>query len=150
MDQRMRDIEKELMVVTANREMASKSVSGQEQVLTLMMLDLQLSRERDKRDELRQEYTLGLAEEADRLVRDEANLQRTLQDREGAIAMIEARIVHLSETRRVNEPLRSQKPVGIGRATIVILAVIIGLMIGLLLVWLRQGLHEHRMTVATT
>lgn len=141
---RLQEIDGELARISANREHAGKSLTGQEQVLTLMMLDLQLTRERDRRDALQRELVLGLVEENDGLARDEAEIQRDRQDREGHIAAIEARIANLSETRIVDGPQRSQKPTGIGPAIIMAIALVTGVMVGIASAMLAQGLRDRR------
>lgn len=147
-NRQMAEIEGELRRIVANRDTAGKNVSGQDQVLTLMMLDLQLAREREKRDDLQRQQLLGLVEEADRLARDEAELQRTQQSHEGNIAAIQARIAHVAETKLIGDTQHSLKPTGINRAVIVALGVFSGLGLGISIVVLLGALADRRRRIA--
>jgi hypothetical protein len=147
--QRLQLIDSELAGIEANRNTAGKSLSSQDQVLTVMMLDLQLARERDKQAELQRAMAIGMAEESDQLTREEADLQRSQQDQDGRIVGIQARISHVAETRLVGQPQRSQKPVGIGRSTIAIGGLIMGLGIGILLASMLQSMQKHKARVKT-
>jgi chromosome segregation ATPase len=142
-EQRLRDLDQEIVRVTTNREAAGRSINGQEQVLTVMMLDLQMAREKEKRDELQRQLTIGLAEENDQVTREEADLQRAQQEQDGRIAGIQARIAHLSETRLVDEPQRSQRPVGLGGMMILALGLFAGLVVGMLVAFLRQAMQDR-------
>jgi hypothetical protein len=138
--QRLQLIESELAGIEANRNTAGKSLSSQDQVLTVMMLDLQLARERDKQAELQRAMAIGMAEESDQLTREEADLQRSQQDQDGRIVGIQARISHVAETRLVGSPQRSQKPVGLGKATIALLGLMLGVAGGVLVAVLKQSI----------
>jgi hypothetical protein len=141
---RLQEVDNELTRITTNRDVAGKTLSGQEQVLTLMMLDLQLAREREKREELQRQLAIGLTEEEDRLAQEETGTQRTLQDSEGRVAAIQARIVHIPETRLVDQPQRSQRPVGTGRTTLAIMGLLIGAVFGSVFAWLKHGLQSRK------
>jgi hypothetical protein len=139
-NQRLQDLEKELGKMIANREAAGKNLSGQDQVLTLMMIDLQLTREREKRDELQSQLTLGLVEEGERLTRDEADNQRQQQDHEASVAQVQARRANVAETRMIDEPQKSQRSAGIRASAILALGLGLGLLCGCLLAFLREAL----------
>jgi len=152
---RLAKIEGEMARIAGNRDVASKNLTGQEQVLTVMMLDLELARERGKQDELDRQLTLGMKESRDRLIRDEADLQRTEQDHLGKITAIQARMAIVAVTKLVDEPQRSQKPVGMGRSLIAILGVVVGMLAGIGIALTRQALlnraralNHHRNTPA--
>ncbi len=141
---RLVKIDSELARLATNREIAGKTVSAQDQVLTLMMLDMDRNREQDKRDNLQRQLSLGLAEEADRLTRDEADLKRTEQEQAGRITAIQARIANVAETKLVGEIQRSQKPVGMGKTLIAGLGVILGMTVGMMSAFLQFTLHQQR------
>lgn len=140
---RLHEIDNEMARISSNREQAGKSLTNQEQVLTVMMLDLQVMRERDRRDELQRELIVGLAEEGEALARDEVDFRRDEQNQQGRIAGIEARLANLSQTRIIGEPQRSQSPVGIGGAVIMAIALGVGLLFSVGFTLLVRGLRQQ-------
>ena len=141
--ERLAKIDEELVHIASNRDAAGKNIAGNDQVLTLMMLDMERNRERDKRDALQRQLTLGMSEEADRLTRDESDLQRAEQEHAGQIAAIQAKIDSVSETKVVAESLQSQKPTGMGRTMMVEIGAVLGLMTGIAMAYFCHALRNH-------
>jgi capsular polysaccharide biosynthesis protein len=140
---RITEIDNELASKTESRTTAGRSLTGQDQVLTLMMLDIEITRERDKRDDVQRELALGLVEETHRLSRDEADLLRIRQDQEDRITAIQARIANVAETRLIGEPQRSQKPVGLGKTMQGIIGVFLGFGLGVIAAFFRQAMQNN-------
>lgn len=141
---RIEQNENDLARVINNRELAGKSLAGQDQLLTLMMLDLQLLRERDKSMELKRELAVDLTEAQDRITREEADLSRSRQDQMSRIAAIQARISHVDVSRVVGETQRSQKAVSFDPIVIVGLAAVLGTSFGIMLAACARAILARR------
>lgn len=142
--QRIEQIENDLARVINNRELAGKSLTGQDQVLTLMMLDLQLVRERDKSMDLKRELAVGLAEERDRITREEADLARSQKDQDGRIAAIQARISNIDASKLVGETQRSQKAVSFDPIVVFGVTLVLGAFFGIMLAVCAQAILAGR------
>ncbi len=141
--QRMSEIDSELVRKTSNRDTAGKSLSGQDQVLTLMMLDNEMTRERNKRDDMQSQLMLGMKEETEKIAQEEKDLERTKADHQGRINAIKARMAHIDETKVIDEPQRSRNSVGMGKGMIAVIGVVLGLITGIMIAVVRHSLRQR-------
>jgi len=141
--QQLRQLDEGVKQIEANRDSAGKFLNRQDQVLTLLMLDLQVAREREKQHDMQRDLAIGYAAEAERLAQEEADLHRSQQEQDGRITGIQARIAHIADSRVIGDPQRSQLPVGMGRVMITVIGIIMGVVSGIGIALLAQA-FEHR------
>lgn len=140
---RLAEVDQTVAQVSQNRATAAKNLTAQGQALTLMMLDVEFSREQDRQENLRRELSLTLEEEGDRLTRAAGDLDRERQDQQGRIAAIQARIQNAAETRIIGHAQRSRKPVGPG-SSLIIIGLAAGGILGVLLALMKQAISNHK------
>lgn len=136
---RLAEVDQTVAQVSQNRATAAKNLTAQEQALTLMMLDVEFSREQDRQENLRRELSLTLEEEEARLIRDAGDLDRERQDQLGRIAAIQARIQNTAETRVVGQAQRSRRPVGLNGVMMIIIGFAAGGITGVMLAVMKQS-----------
>jgi uncharacterized protein involved in exopolysaccharide biosynthesis len=101
--------------VTRNRESAGKVLSGNDQLLTLLMIDNQLAQEQNKRNLLQERLQVGLVQDEERVNKDLASNKRSIQTQEEQVKQLQFRLSNILETRVIASSRRSMSPVGLGR-----------------------------------
>lgn len=121
-----------------NRSKAVKEVEGEAKAMTLLLIDTETKKFRDREADIRERLLVGVPAERDKLrnaqadnLRGQAELQERLQE-------AQAKIANIRYTRPVTPTLRSHEPQGIGRSVIAVLAGILGLMLGVFAAFLAE------------
>lgn len=149
---------------------AAVSEAGDEaKAMTMLMINNQIQNENNRLSDLKERLEIGIEEKRNQLMRDRENLKRskqikaleidklksdlekfkidlgmTQERQRNLIAAVENKLKDIRETRALNIATRSLQPVGPGKAVILLLAAVVGIMGGVILAFFVEFVKSAR------
>jgi hypothetical protein len=142
--QRIIDAKKSLKNAEQTRQEAAKSVSTEGRALALLMMDGDIRSRNERLADFEEQSTIGIDNERDILANNILDNKRKQIELQEQLDRFDIQYANLPETRPLSEPLKSLSPVGVDRNTIVILAVLVGLFVGMFAVLLVEFFSKVR------
>jgi capsular polysaccharide biosynthesis protein len=115
--------------------------------MTLLMLDNETRQLREWVSELQERLYLELADERDQIAKELADSHRAQTEESSKIAEVELKLSNLRETKTLSPPLQSIEPVGPSAGVVMMLAVIVGLTVGMFAAFFAEFLRKVKQDV---
>jgi len=125
-------------------ERALSEVGDEAMALTILMVGNEIQQNRTRLAALEERLLIGLPQERGTLEKQLADVKRDITTQQQQIFTIELRLRSIQETRVLVGPARSLEPVGPGRAVILALAGVLGLILGVLAAFFAEFLTKVR------
>lgn len=113
------------------RKLARAQTGDETQAMTLLMIDNEIQQNNQRLAALEERLHIDLPREKDSLNNTISDNSREQQEQAAEIAKIQAAVNNMRETRVLIAPMRSVDPVGVGKATIIMMSAIVGLFSGI-------------------
>ena len=130
-------------------ERALSEVGDEAKALTFLMVGNEIQQNRTRLAELEERLHIGLPQERGTLEKRMADVKRDMTTQQEQISTIEMGLRSIRETRLIIGPARSLEPVGPGRAVILALAGVLGLILGIFAAFFAEFLTKARATMAS-
>lgn len=140
----LKDLKKLIDSSESNRNKALREVEGEAKAMTLMLIDTETRKYMDREAEIEERLLVGLPAERDALKNGLADNLRNQTELQERLREAEAKIVNIRYTRPITPSLRSPDPRGVGREVIVVLAGILGLMLGMFAAFITEFRNRVR------
>ncbi len=114
------------------RKMARAQTGDETRAMTLLMIDNEIQQNNQRLAALEERLHIDIPREKDSLNTLISENAREQQEQIAEIARIQAAINNMRETRMLMAPMRSVDPIGVGKATIVLVTAVAGLLLGIL------------------
>ncbi len=114
------------------RKMARSQTGDETRAMTLLMIDNEIQQNNQRLAALEERLHIDIPREKDSLNTLISENAREQQEQVAEIARIQAAINNMRETRMLMAPMRSVDPIGVGKAAIVLVTAIAGLLLGVL------------------
>lgn len=134
----------DLQRAQSNRQRATGAAKDAAQAMTLLMLDSEIQSHRQRLAKLDERLQIEMADNQDELTKALADNRRAQADQQNNIAKLNIQLANLRETRALLPPMRSTEPAGPGRSVIVLLALLLGLMLGVFAAFVVEFLAKAR------
>lgn len=118
---------------TKNRARAVTEARDEARAMTLLMLDNEVRENRAHLAKLQKQLQIGLADQRDRLQNELQSNRRDHALQRAEVQRLDQALSNLQETRAVILGLKSPRPVGPGRGTILMLSVLLGGLLAMLM-----------------
>lgn len=130
----------EVLIETANRNRieAIKNVAEESRAMTLLLITEELRHNRARLTNLRKRIAVDIPEQHDKLAKELADNQRAQENELAQIESLRLALSGLLETRSVSPSIKSGGAVGPANLVILVLAVCVGLMIGIIAVMFTE------------
>ena len=138
------EVRKDLIRAEKNQQRAIKEATDEAKAMTLLMLDSQIQRQRNRLAQLDERLQIKLIDSRDRLKKSVADNRRAQVNQQDTISKLEIELANLRETRALFPPMRSPKPSGPGKTLIVLLSLVLGLILGLFAAFFAEFLSKAR------
>jgi capsular polysaccharide biosynthesis protein len=142
------EIEQTQALITAaerNREQAAQEVKDGTQVMTkLLLISEELRSSHTRLTELKERQLIEIPDKQDDLNKGILEILRTQEDEKANIEDLRLAITGMLETRAVKPPLRLPEPIGLGKPAILVVAVLVGLMLGVFVAFFAEFLAKAR------
>ena len=122
----IKQIQEQLVKVESSRQKAVKEATNEAKAMTLLMLDSDIEKRRERLSELQERVKIEIADKKDTFVKSLADNKRDQENQSDQIARLEAQVQNLRETRALVPPMQSNKPTGLRPAILALLSLIIG------------------------
>jgi hypothetical protein len=129
---------------TANRSRAVAEARDEARAMTLLMLDNEVRANRARLADLQRQLQIGLADERDTLQSALQENQRNQVLQQAEVQRAEQKLQNLRETRAVVVGMQSLEPVGISRALMGVLSILLGGLLALLVPLVLEFLGRVR------
>jgi len=137
-----------LKISTEIKQKAIKESRTEGKALVLMMVDSELRANRNLLAGLEEQLQINLENSREILnMKLAENLRQQAEKRE-MVEKINIQLNNLLETRAIIEPIRSIEPVGISKMLILIMSLMVGLFLGVFIVFLAEFFHKAGKYVA--
>lgn len=130
--QQIADTRRLIEDATANRSRAVAEARDEARAMTLLMLENEVRANRARLADLQRQLQIGLADERDTLQSALQENQRNQVLQQAEVQRLEQQLQNLRETRAVVLGMQSLEPVGISRALMVVLSILLGGLLALL------------------
>jgi hypothetical protein len=140
----LKGLEKLIDSSEANRNKAVAEVEGEAKAMTLMLIDNETNKYMDRADEIKERLLLGLSDDRDKLKNDLADNLRNQTELQEKLQELQAKIVNIRYTRSILPTIRSTEPDGIGKRDVIVLATVLGLLLGVFTAFMAEFLSKVR------
>lgn len=131
----------------SSRQRAIKEATNEVKAMTLLLLDAEIDKQRQRLAELQERLKVEVADKKDEYIKQLADNQREQANQMDQISRLETQLNNLRETRALVPPMQSNEPTGLARSVIVLLAIIIGLFIGIFASFFAEFLDKAKQQV---
>jgi capsular polysaccharide biosynthesis protein len=138
------DTKAHLAKVNQNRARAVGEAKNEAKAMTLLMLDSDIQQQRERLAQLQERLSIDIAEDRDDLEKKLADNKRTQANQNDEVSRLEAQLVNLRETRALVPPMQSNEPSGLSRKIILLLAMVIGAIFAVFVVFFAEFLAKAR------
>jgi len=114
------------------RKMARSQTGDETRAMTLLMIDNEIQQNNQRLAALEERLHIDIPKQRDSLNTLISENSREQQEQAAEVAKIQAAVNNMRETRMLMAPMRSVDPIGVGKATIVLVSAIAGLLLGIL------------------
>lgn len=128
----------------ANRKKARTAVSDETKAMTLLMIDNEISQNRNRLAKLEERLYVEIPNRGSELDKALADNARAQEANKAEIARLDLVLKNFRETRAIIEPTESVEPVGVGKAAIAVLGVLLGGMLAVFAVFIAEFLSSAR------
>ncbi|MFQ5468979.1 MAG: Wzz/FepE/Etk N-terminal domain-containing protein [Gammaproteobacteria bacterium] len=132
-----------------NRKLAVNEVTGEAKAMTLLLIDSEIQQYQKRLSELEEQHAIGVKNDRDELSKAQADNVRAQNEQREKIHDINAKIAELRHTRAITETLKSIKPSGAGKALIISISVLLGLILGLTSAFLYSFYKQLQLRLKT-
>ena len=139
-----KDVRDDLARASADRANAIKQAKDESRALTLMMLDSGVQQYRQRLAEIDERLKIKVVDSRDTLVRELANNRRAQLSQQDTIVKLKTQLANLRETQALMLPMRSLDATGPGGSLIVVLALLLGLVLGVFGAFFAEFLSKVR------
>ncbi|MGH8373559.1 MAG: Wzz/FepE/Etk N-terminal domain-containing protein [Gammaproteobacteria bacterium] len=126
----IKQLNKHIEATAANRDAVTRGESKSDKSFTLLLLNNELTDDRKRLFDLMNQHDVTLPQQRATLETQIKNLETQIQDQDGTVKQIQAQIDGVMNTHTVAPPLKSLNPVGFSRMLILALAVLAGIFVG--------------------
>ncbi|MBK8163332.1 MAG: hypothetical protein IPK65_09345 [Gammaproteobacteria bacterium] len=148
--EQLKGMQKLIDISESNRSKALTEVEGEAKAMTLMLIDTETRKYMDREGEIKERLLVGMSADRDRLKNDVADNLRRQTELQEKLREAQAKIVNIRYTRPIVPTLRSLEPHEVGRLFVVLIAGILGLLLGILTALLaefrlkiKERMHEQ-------
>ncbi len=127
-----------------NRKKAVSEVTGEAKAMTLLLIDNEIQQYQEREALLLEQLHIGLANERDGIIQEQANIRRAQDMEEEKILEIKARLASIKETRAITTAMRSLEPAGASRKLVLSVAILLGLILGVFAAFFAEFLDKVR------
>ena len=142
--QQIADTQRLIEDATANRSRAVAEARDEARAMTLLMLANEVRANRARLADLQRQLQIGLVDEQDTLQNALQKNQRDQTQQQAEVQRLEQQLRNLRETRAVVLGMQSLEPVGISRALMVLLSILLGGLLALLVPLVLEFLGRVR------
>lgn len=143
-ERRLDETAEAIRAVQQRRREVVAAQSGPDRTAALVLIDGEIQTYRQRRAELRDRLDIDLPAEREAVSDAVAENRRSRTKERAALSAIEARLANLRETQAITSTMRSKDPKGPGGTTVVVLAAVIGLMLGVFAAFFAEFLAKVR------
>jgi len=136
--EQLKDIQKLIDNSESNRSKAVNEVEGEAKAMTLMLIDNETKKYLDREADIKERLLVGMSAERDKLKNAIADNLRGQTELQEGLQELQAKIANIRHTRPITPTLRSYEPEGTSRAVIIVLAGVLGLMLGICLAFVAE------------
>lgn len=126
------------------RKKARTQTGDETRAMTLLMIDNEIQQNNLRLAALEERFYIDLPREKDSLNNKVSYNLREQQEQAAEIAKVQAAVNNMRETRMLATPMRSAEPIGVKTTTIVVIAAISGLLLGIFAAFLTAFIHKAR------
>ncbi len=144
LEKQIGEIQDLLSKVPSAMERAQSEVGDEAQGLTFLMVDNEIQQNRTRLAALEERSQINLPKERSELEKRLADLERDRAMQQEIISANETQLSRIRGTRVIVGPARSLEPVGPGRAVILTLAGVLGLVLGIFAAFFAEFLQRAR------
>ena len=144
LEKQIGEIQDLLSKVPSAMERAQSEVGDEAQGLTFLMVDNEIQQNRTRLAALEERSQINLPKERSELEKRLADLERDRAMQQEIISANETQLSRIRGTRVIVGPARSLEPVGPGRAVILTLAGVLGLVLGIFAAFFAEFLAKAR------
>jgi len=127
-----------------NRRQSVNEVTGEAKAMTLLLIDNEIQQYQKRLSELEEQLAIGLANERDELRIALADNLRTQDEQREKIQDTVAKIAEIRQTQAMTPTMRSLEPTGTGRKVIVLIALVLGLFLGVMSAFIIEFFKKVR------
>jgi len=125
-----------------NRLRSIKEAINAEKAMTLLMLDNDVHKQRERIAKLEERLIVEVAGGQDELNKSLSDNTRAQQNQQDKISRIEVQLLNLVETRSLVPPMQSNKPIGLGKKIILLLAAVVGFILAIFAAFFMEFLEK--------
>jgi len=122
---------KDLLNADRSRQRAIQEATNAEKAMTLLMLDNDVHKQRERIANLEERLIIEVAGGQDEISKSLADNIRAQQNQQDKISRIEVQLLNLVETRSLVPPMQSNRPTGLGKKVILLLAIVLGFVLAI-------------------
>jgi LPS O-antigen subunit length determinant protein (WzzB/FepE family) len=141
----MESLRATLDVASQNRGRAVKEVNNEVRAMTMLMLANELQQNRARLSALEERSHVQLKNERDELTKARSDNERSKVNLRSQIERLQLSLANLQETRAIVAPMRSHRPVGLGKALWVLLSCALGCFTALIAVLVAEALGRPKL-----
>ncbi|MDH5766512.1 MAG: Wzz/FepE/Etk N-terminal domain-containing protein [Gammaproteobacteria bacterium] len=148
LEKRIKNIQQLIADSEKAKKEAVRKASTEGKALALMIMDNDLRKANQILAELQEELYITIENQRDVLANNLAENERNQSEQQDNLVKIDIQLANLLETRAIVEPMKSYEPVGQGKKIIVLVSMIVGVFLGLFLVFIIEFLDKARQYAA--
>jgi hypothetical protein len=133
---------------TASRKKARTAVSDEAKAMTLLMIDNEINQNRNRLAALEERLYVNIPNRSNELDKALADNNRAQESNKAEIASLGLVLKNFRETRAIIAPTKSMGPVGISKAVIAVLGMLLGGMLATFAVFFAEFLATARQRLA--
>ena len=148
LEKQIGEIQDLLSNTASGLERALSQVGDENKALMFLMVGNEIQQNRTRLAALEERLHIGLPRERDALAKQLADVERAKITQQEKISEVENRLRSIRDTRAIVAPARSMKPIGPGRAAVLALAGVLGLILGIFAAFFAEFLAKARAAMA--
>jgi len=121
-----------------NRKQSVNEVTGEAKAMTLLLIDNEIQQYQKRLSDLEEQLAIGLENDRDKLSITLADNLRAQDEQREKIQDTNAKISEIKQTRAMTPTMRSLDPTGTSRKTIVLIALVFGLVLSVVMVFVVE------------
>ncbi|NOZ53502.1 MAG: hypothetical protein GXP08_10245 [Gammaproteobacteria bacterium] len=140
--QQIEGAKKDLEHAENNRQRSIKEAINAEKAMTLLILDADVHKQRERIANLEERLIIEIAAGQDELSKSISDNARAQQNQQDKISRIKVQLLNLVETRSLVPPMQSAKPIGLSKKVILMLAIVSGLFLAIFIAFFVEFLEK--------